>query len=74
MGGHANYAPCTLDELVNKGYDYWALGHVHQKCILHERPHVVFAGNLQARSIRETGPKEACLVTVDGGEVTDTQP
>jgi exonuclease SbcD len=71
MGGHANYAPCTLDELVNKGYDYWALGHVHQKCILHERPHVVFPGNLQARSIREAGPKEACLVTVDGREVTD---
>ena len=23
MGGHANYAPCTLDDLVNKGYDYW---------------------------------------------------
>jgi DNA repair exonuclease SbcCD nuclease subunit len=71
MGGHANYAPCSLDELVRKGYDYWALGHVHQKCILHERPHVVFAGNLQARSIREAGPKEACLVTVDGREVAD---
>jgi len=21
MGGHANYAPCALDDLVNKGYD-----------------------------------------------------
>ena len=30
MGGHANYAPCTVDDLVAKGYDYWALGHVHQ--------------------------------------------
>ena len=26
MGGHANYAPCTLPQLVAKGYDYWALG------------------------------------------------
>ncbi|TFH42733.1 MAG: DNA repair exonuclease, partial [Lysobacterales bacterium] len=29
MGGHANYAPCSLGDLVSKGYDYWALGHVH---------------------------------------------
>ncbi len=71
MGGHANYAPCALDDLVNKGYNYWALGHVHQGGILHERPHVVFPGNLQGRHIRETGPKGACLVTVAEGEVAD---
>ena len=29
MGGHADYAPCSLHDLINKGYDYWALGHVH---------------------------------------------
>lgn len=71
MGGHANYAPCTLDDLVNKGYDYWALGHVHQGSVLHERPHVVFPGNLQGRHIREPGPKGACLVTVEDGEVAE---
>src|SRR3546814_10141780 len=27
---HANYAPCSLDELHAKGYQYWALGHVHE--------------------------------------------
>jgi len=26
---HAHYAPCSLSDLVDKGYDYWALGHVH---------------------------------------------
>jgi DNA repair exonuclease SbcCD nuclease subunit len=51
MGGHANYAPCSLDDLVNNGYDYWALGHVHQFALLHERPHVVFPGNLQGRHV-----------------------
>ncbi len=71
MGGHANYAPCTLDDLVNKGYDYWALGHVHQAAILHERPHVIFPGNLQGRHIRETGPKGAYLVTVEDNELTE---
>lgn len=71
MGGHENYAPCSLNDLVNKGYDYWALGHVHQAQVLNERPHIVFPGNLQGRHIRETGAKGASLVTVEGGEVKD---
>ena len=71
MGDHANYAPCSLPELVAKGYDYWALGHVHQGQVLNERPHVVFPGNLQGRHVRETGPKGACLVTVEVGEVVE---
>ena len=44
MGGHENYAPCLLGDLVNKGYDYWALGHVHQAEVLHKQPHIVFPG------------------------------
>jgi len=71
MGDHANYAPCSLPELVAKGYDYWALGHVHQGQMLNERPHVVFPGNLQGRHVREAGPKGACLVTVEAGEVVE---
>ncbi len=71
MGGHENYAPCTLADLVNKGYDYWALGHVHQGQILGQRPHVVFPGNLQGRHIREAGAKGACLVSVHDGEVAE---
>lgn len=71
MGGHANYAPCTLSELLAKGYNYWALGHVHQGQILNKQPHVVFPGNLQGRHVRETGPKGASLVTVEDGEVVE---
>ncbi len=71
MTGHQNYAPCSLDELIAKGYDYWALGHVHNGQVLHENPHVVFPGNLQGRHIRETGPKGAHLVTIEDGEITD---
>ena len=71
MGDHANYAPCSLQELVAKGYDYWALGHVHQGQVLKERPHVVFPGNLQGRHVRETGPKGAYLITVELGEVVE---
>lgn len=70
--GHENYAPCSLHDLVNKGYDYWALGHVHQYEVLHKQPHVVvFPGNLQGRHVRETGAKGAALVTVENGEIVD---
>jgi UvrD/REP helicase N-terminal domain len=51
MDGHANYAPCSLDDLVNKGYDYWALAHVHNGGVLHVHPRVVFCGNLQGRHV-----------------------
>jgi exonuclease SbcD len=66
---HHNYAPCSVEELTRKGYDYWALGHVHAHEILHEAPWVVFPGNTQGRHIRETGPKGAVVVTVERGAV-----
>jgi DNA repair protein SbcD/Mre11 len=67
--GHTAYAPCTVDELVQRGYEYWALGHVHAFEVLSEAPHVVFSGNLQGRSVRETGPKGAVVVRTEGGRV-----
>ncbi|CAN7495736.1 DNA repair exonuclease [Phenylobacterium sp. LjRoot225] len=66
---HAPYAPCTLQELVAKGYDYWALGHAHEFEMVSERPMIVFPGNLQGRNIREVGPKGAVLVTVVDGAI-----
>ncbi|WDN90705.1 hypothetical protein BuS5_03676 [Desulfosarcina sp. BuS5] len=63
--GHDPYAPCTLEGLRQKGYDYWALGHVHQQEILCEDPPILFSGNIQGRHIRETGPKGCMLITVD---------
>jgi DNA repair exonuclease SbcCD nuclease subunit len=62
---HEPYAPCSLDDLRGKEYDYWALGHVHTTATLSEDPYIVFPGNIQGRSIRETGPKGCYLVTVD---------
>lgn len=67
--GHATYAPCTLDGLKSLGYDYWALGHIHQREILCEEPYVVYPGNLQGRHARETGSKGATLVTLVDGQL-----
>ena len=69
--GHEPYAPCTLEGLASKGYDYWALGHVHQREIVRTHPWVVFPGNIQGRHIREAGAKGCQLVTVDGGRIAD---
>ncbi|KVC93517.1 metallophosphoesterase [Burkholderia ubonensis] len=65
---HASYAPCTLAELHAKGYDYWALGHVHEFQQWSGPSTIVFPGNLQGRHIRETGRRGAVLVTVESGE------
>lgn len=62
---HARYAPCDLPRLKAHGYDYWALGHVHERQELSTDPWIVFPGNLQGRHIGETGPKGASLVTVN---------
>jgi DNA repair exonuclease SbcCD nuclease subunit len=63
--GHEPYAPCTREGLVNMGYDYWALGHIHQREILSQIPLIVFPGNIQGRHIRETGPKGCIVVQTD---------
>jgi hypothetical protein len=67
--GHEPYAPCTVSDLIGRGYDYWALGHVHQREVLCEHPWIVFPGNLQGRHLREPGPKGATVVDVEGGLV-----
>lgn len=67
---HAPYAPCSVEDLRSRGYDYWALGHVHDFEIVAADPLVVFPGNLQGRSIREQGAKGAVLVTVEDGRIT----
>lgn len=63
--GHESYAPCSLEGLNAKGYDYWALGHVHQREVIQAEPPVVFSGNTQGRHAHETGAKGCYLATVD---------
>jgi DNA repair protein SbcD/Mre11 len=66
QSGHDNYAPCSIDDLIAGGMDYWALGHIHRFQVLREsNPAVVYSGNTQARHIREAGEKGCCLVTLN---------
>ncbi|WP_440950649.1 metallophosphoesterase family protein [Methanosphaerula subterraneus] len=67
--GHQPYAPCKLPDLFALNYDYWALGHIHAKSILHDQtPTVVYAGNPQGRDINEAGPRGCFLVKVVQGQ------
>ena len=72
--GHEAYAPCTPADLARFGYDYWALGHIHAAEIVARDPWIVYPGNLQGRSPRETGAKGAMRVTVDDGRVVEVSP
>ena len=71
--GHDNYAPTTLSVLQGKGYDYWALGHVHAAEIVSREPWVVYPGNTQGRHIRESGAKGCSLISVENGVVAGQQ-
>jgi DNA repair exonuclease SbcCD nuclease subunit len=71
--GHDRYAPCRVETLIGRGYEYWALGHVHQREVVHREPYVVFPGNLQGRHAGELGEKGATLVTTDGDRITSVE-
>ena len=67
------YAPCKLSSLIEKKIDYWALGHIHKRSILHENPYVVYPRNTQGRNHKESDEKGAYLVTVKEDIVTDME-
>jgi DNA repair exonuclease SbcCD nuclease subunit len=68
---HAKYAPCSVAELQAKGYQYWALGHVHEHWMLRGDVTIAYSGNLQGRHIRELGARSALLVTAEDSEITE---
>lgn len=72
--GHDDYAPCTLERLVEHGYDAWLLGHIHKREVLSQDPLVVYPGNLQGRHANESGPRSVEVVDVDAGGSFSTRP
>jgi DNA repair exonuclease SbcCD nuclease subunit len=71
--GYEPYAPCSLDELLSRGYGYWALGHVHKRETIRQEPWIVFPGNSQGRNVLETGARGCMLVSVSDGTLTDIE-
>ena len=71
--GHAPYAPCSKATLAARGYDYWALGHVHTAEVIGEDPWIVFPGCPQGRGLRECGPKGVMVIETDGDHVISVE-
>ncbi len=65
--GHANYAPCSIDDLSLADLDYWALGHVHTRATFKLRGFglAAYPGNVQGRHVNESGERGALLVEID---------
>ena len=59
QGAHADYAPCSADDLDAAGLDYWALGHVHTRHTVKLKSGglAAYPGNTQGRQVNETGPR-----------------
>ncbi|MEA0564363.1 metallophosphoesterase family protein [Lysinibacillus irui] len=61
---HDVYAPFTKQQLLEKNYHYWALGHIHKRQLLHQNPPIVYPGNIQSRHRKEQGLKGYYDVTL----------
>jgi exonuclease SbcD len=71
---HIPYAPLTLSDLIDLGYDYWALGHIHAGYTVKEKdPTIIYPGNIQGRNWRETGPRGCIYTTIRTDGVTQTE-
>ncbi|SDM00913.1 metallophosphoesterase family protein [Sediminibacillus halophilus] len=69
---HDVYAPFHLRDLTDKEFDYWALGHIHTRDILNQLPPVVYPGNIQGRSKKESGERGCYHVELKNGEAALT--
>ena len=67
--GSSEYSPCRSEDLRGRDIDYWALGHIHKRTVVMESPLAVYPGNIQGRSIKETGEKGAYIITVEDGRI-----
>ncbi|MFJ6327846.1 MULTISPECIES: exonuclease SbcCD subunit D [unclassified Rhizobium] len=63
--GHDLYAPCKATDLHGWGFDYWALGHIHNRMEHVGDRKVIMPGMPQGRDINESGEKTVSLVTVN---------
>lgn len=56
------YAPFKVTDMLEKGYDYWALGHIHVRQTLNTRPFIGYSGSIQGLNRKEVGPKGYYIV------------
>ena len=70
--GHDPYAPTSAADLIAHRFDYWALGHIHQRGV-HGDGRIVMPGIPQGRHINEAGQKSVTLVDLDASDAKLTE-
>ncbi|MBO0468158.1 metallophosphoesterase family protein [Enterococcus plantarum] len=68
--GQQNYAPFSFSEMKNKGYDYWALGHIHQPQVVSAAPLIVYPGTPQGHTKKERTVQGVAIVSIEAGHAT----
>ncbi|MBF8808577.1 MAG: metallophosphoesterase [Enterococcus lacertideformus] len=64
---NGNYAPFQPSRMQEKGYDYWALGHIHVPLSLNERGTINYPGAPQGHTQKEQLAKSVLLVELIPG-------
>ncbi len=67
------YAPFSIPELREKGYDYWALGHIHKCQEVSSKPCAWYSGTTQGADRKESDPKGALLVEILPGKAPEVR-
>ena len=65
-----HYAPFVVQEMKKKGYDYWALGHIHVATTLSTQPPIIYPGTPQGHTQKEKETPGILLVTLTQGQAT----
>lgn len=63
-----HYMPVSRTTLQDKGYDYFALGHLHDRQRITER--IAYAGSIVGLDETETGPRGGYIGRIDGEGLT----
>ncbi|MFC4322148.1 metallophosphoesterase family protein [Litchfieldia salsa] len=69
---HNQYAPFKVEQLLQKKFDYWALGHIHKSQVLSNQPLIMYPGNIQGRHRKESGDKGGYIVHLTAEDAIPT--
>jgi len=69
-GTEGAYMHSSIETLLDKEYDYWALGHIHQSGRIDPRVPAYYSGSMQGLNPKEIGQKGGNLITFSpSGEI-----
>jgi hypothetical protein len=64
LDNHPKIANCSTEDFQRLGYRYWALGHVHTRQQVGDKPEAHYPGSLIGHRAEETGARGALVVSL----------